>query len=495
MHPESVKLSRLLEGFAPVPGPDPEVGGLSLDTRSLRPGELFFACPGLRDDGRRHLDAAVRAGACAVLMEPADSAPEIGIPCLAIPNLRERIGPIAARFYGEPSRGLTVCAVTGTNGKTTCAELLGQAWRHLGRRSAVIGTLGVGEAGGPADAASGLTTPDALSLQRSLAELRGAGYAVVCLEASSHGLDQGRLNGVAADTAIFTNLSRDHLDYHADMDDYFEAKARLFRLPGLRLAVLNAADACYPALRGRVRAEHCITYGAGGDLTVDDLHESAAGLSGTLHHAGHSAKFESRLLGRLNLDNLLAVVASLIGGGRSLAESAALLGRLTPPPGRLESFPPAGDPAEHPRLIVDYAHTPDALEAALLALRPLCAGKLWCVFGCGGERDPGKRAPMGEIAARLADHVVITNDNPRHESPQAIAEAIRKGAPQAEVLLDRRMAIEQAFDRAGPRDWVLIAGRGHESVQDCGDIRHPLSDRNLAAELTRRPRAEAPSSC
>ncbi|ROR29679.1 UDP-N-acetylmuramoyl-L-alanyl-D-glutamate--2,6-diaminopimelate ligase [Inmirania thermothiophila] len=454
------------------------VRGLALDSRRLAPGEVFLACRGSRGHGLAHLDAALAAGAAAVLWEPAPGvAPPAGlaVPAVAVPGLGRRAGELAARFWGDPSARLEVVGITGTNGKTSVAHFLVQAWEAAGVSAAFVGTLGVGrlEALEP----TGHTTPDPVTLQARLADFAAAGVRRVAMEVSSHALDQDRVAGVRFRAAVFTNLSRDHLDYHGDMAAYGAAKARLLAWPGLALRVVNADDPFGAAWLARAGAE-ALTYGlgAGAWLRAEAVEATPAGLRLVLRRGRERAVLATPLAGRFNAANLLAAAAVLLGQGAALAEAVRLLAAVAPVPGRMERL---GGGAL-PTVLVDYAHTPDALAQALEAARAHARGRLWCVFGCGGERDRGKRPLMGAAAERLADVVVLTDDNPRGEDGDAIIAEILAGMrrPQAaRIERDRGRAIRLAVAEAGAGDVVLVAGKGHETTQEVGGRRLPWSDR------------------
>lgn len=455
------------------------VTGVTLDSRELCRGHLFLALKGQRHDARDLIPAAIAAGAAAVFAEQDAAWPEHrvldGVPVLVLPQLAQQAGEIAARFFDRPTQQLQVLAVTGTNGKTSVAQLLAGALTRLGRKAAVLGTLGNGVYG--ALTRSTHTTLDACRLQALFARFVAEGVDSVAMEASSHGLVQGRLNGTAIRVALFTNLTRDHLDYHGDMESYAAAKERLFRWPGLQAAVLNADDpvgvryaaAVAPGvqvLRYSQRAE------AEAELRALAVVPTLSGLSLRLATPAGECALEVPLLGRFNVSNLLAVLGGLLALGVPLAEAVAALRQARPVPGRMQSF--SGD---HPTVVVDYAHTPDALEKVLVSLREHAQGRLVCVFGCGGDRDRGKRPEMGAIAARLADRVVVTSDNPRSEDPQAIAAEIVAGMPSCPVVeLDRRRAIHEAIAGAARHDIVLVAGKGHEDYQEIAGVRHSFDD-------------------
>jgi UDP-N-acetylmuramoyl-L-alanyl-D-glutamate--2,6-diaminopimelate ligase len=486
-------LTALLEGFAALASlEDIQVTGLATDSRQVRPGDLFLAVSGLQHHGLEHACAAVAAGAVAVAWEPeagrpdlADLAEALVVPACAVPELRARLGHIASRFYGAPSRELFVVGVTGTDGKTSCTHFLAEAFAEPGCPGALLGTLGYGPFGRLKPASH--TTPDALVVQRELAELRDAGLRRVAMEVSSHGLHQGRVNGVNFDVAVFTNLSRDHLDYHGDLAAYGAAKRLLFQAPGLQAAVINGGDAFGRELLGQLSSGlRTIAYGLEEELADLQGVERVSGHELQLGEHGFSLRVDSPwgqgelragLLGGFNAGNLLAVLAVLGIAGMPLEEILARLSRVHTVPGRMERF---GGEAGQPLVVVDYAHTPRALEQVLLALRGHCRGTLWCVFGAGGDRDRGKRPLMGAAAERLADRLVLTNDNPRGEAPDAILQEILAGMAHpgdARVIADRAEAIRHAVAQARPGDLVLVAGKGHEDYQQIGDRRLPFSDR------------------
>jgi len=498
--PQSMLLSQLLEGFAELAAAqDIEVHGLTLDSRKVKPGTLFCALAGGRARGHDYVQDAVARGAVAILAESgeeADSGPvSIGVPRIAVPHLREKLGIIAARFYAEPSQQMRVIGITGTNGKTSVSRYLAQALAVDGP-SGVIGTLGNGVLG--AETAATHTTPDAITVQALLAQQWQQGVQSVAMEVSSHGLDQARVNGVRFDIAVFTNLSRDHLDYHGGMDHYADSKARLFTWPGLKHAVLNLDDPCGARLLERLAdATQAVVYGlephpvADGVqwLWADDITSSLQGVEVVVQSSWGRGRFHSELLGRFNVSNALAVLATLLVMGLDFDTALTRLSLLRPVAGRMERFG-GGD---LPLVVVDYAHTPDALEQVLVALRGHCRGRLWCIFGCGGDRDEGKRPLMGAIAQQLADRVVISNDNPRSEPPAAIAEAILAGMNDPEaarVQLDRAAAIDGAIAEADAGDLVLVAGKGHEDYQVIGEQRLHFDDREQVQISLARRRAQ-----
>ncbi len=482
--------------------------GLCADSRALRAGDVFVAYPGASADGRRYIGDAIARGAAAVLWEREGFSWDETwrIPNVAVDGLRGLAGHLAHEVYGRPSEKLWLAGVTGTNGKTSCSQWIAQALSSLGRKTAVIGTLGSGFAPAPGGepvaelAPSVNTTPDAIEVHRRLAEFLQAGAQGVAMEVSSIGLDQGRVNGAQFDVALFTNLSRDHLDYHGDMERYAAAKAQLFDVPGLSGAVLNMDDVLGVRIAQKLagskvaRAGYSVHAGVASAagleffLEAENIRLSREGLGFGLVSSWGRAEVKCALLGRFNVANLLGVLGVLLGAGVALSPAVAALAALTPPPGRMQRLGGAGKPLA----VVDYAHSPDALKEALIGLRPLRnpdAGRLICVFGCGGDRDRGKRALMGAIAARNADQVVLTSDNPRSEDPLEIITEILEGvlgeaqmAHAPLVIADRREAIAAVIAAAAAGDVVLIAGKGHEDYQERAGQRIPFSDAAVAAE-------------
>jgi UDP-N-acetylmuramoyl-L-alanyl-D-glutamate--2,6-diaminopimelate ligase len=478
-----MRLSTLLAGLTEAPlAHDPEISGITLDSRAVRQGWLFIAVPGARTDGRAYIAGAYSRGAAASVYEVNGFEPDArSANAIGVRALHQHIGVIADRFYGAPSRKLKVVGVTGTNGKTTTTHLLAQVLDRPEARCGLIGTLG---SGFPGQLDPSLhTTPDAVSVHRLMADFVAAGAKAVCMEVSSHALDQARVAGVAFDIAVFTNLTRDHLDYHGDMDAYAEAKARLFDFPHLKAAVINQDDAFGRELieRARGRAQ-VLSFGLhGGDVRALTVETSLGGLALTIATPHGETRLRSPLLGRFNAANLLAVLAVLLVAGVPLTEATNALAHAQPVAGRMERF---GGSDRQPLVVVDYAHTPDALEKVLQALREHTQGKLVCVFGCGGDRDRGKRPQMGRIAEQLADVVILTNDNPRHEDPAFIIREISTGMQTTpSVVPDRVHAIRAALSEARVGDIVLIAGKGHEDYQQIGDQRLAYSDRDTVRTL------------
>jgi UDP-N-acetylmuramoyl-L-alanyl-D-glutamate--2,6-diaminopimelate ligase len=457
-------------------------GDLRSDSRAVQPGDAFIAWPGHARDGREFVPAALTAGAATCLVEDAgvDAFAFADARVAALSDLKARTGEIAANYYGQPSEKLAVLAVTGTNGKTSTAWWTAQALSLLGQRCGVVGTLGVGEPGHLAY--TGLTTPDPVLLQQTFRGMVDQGFAACAIEASSIGILEHRLAGTRPRVAIFTNFTQDHLDYHGSMEAYWAAKRQLFDFPGLQAAVLNIDDpqgaALAAELQGRLEVWTC-SLNAPARISAHDLHYRAGGLAFTLREGEHSLLVETGLIGDYNVANLLGVIGGLRALGHELIAIASVIGRVTPVPGRMQRV---GNGRELPQAVVDYAHTPDALEKALAALRPLAqarGGKLHCLFGCGGNRDRSKRPLMGAIAALGADRVILTSDNPRHEAPEPILADIAAGLPeesQALVLADRREAVRRALQEAEVRDVVLLAGKGHEDYQEVAGERHHFDD-------------------
>jgi len=476
---------------------------LCLDSRQLRPGDVFFACPGIASDGRAYMEAAVAAGAAAIVRQAGGDHPSpAAVPVLEVEGLAALLGEVAHLWYGRPSDALTVIAVTGTNGKTSTTQWIAAALNAEGMPCGTIGTLGVTLADG-GNLGGALTTPDVLTMHRSLAAIARAGGVAAAIEASSIGIEQGRLDGVSIQVAGFTNLTRDHLDYHGTEERYKQAKFALFSRAGLRGAVVNADDAAgRELLEGAAPSGHRVGYSLRRDseaaFRAEDIQHGANGLVFNLVTPDGSAQILTHLVGEHNISNLLLVAGVLRELGWGLSRIARALAVLHPVPGRLQVVTALGGASAarpQPLVVVDYAHTPDALERALEALRPLArdrGGRLRCVFGCGGDRDTGKRPLMGAAAARLADVIVVTTDNPRTEPPEAIIEQIVAGMPgRPDIRIDRADAILEGIWGAGERDVVLLAGKGHETYQEVHHVRSPFDDREWARfALTWRQGAE-----
>lgn len=489
------------------------VSGLTLDSRQVQRGDAFFALRGTQGHGITFAASAVQRGAQVVLAEADDSLPPLAgegaeggrgqpprvisdTPVLWIDGLHDEVGEIAARFYERPSESMRMLGVTGTNGKTSCVQLLAQALTLLGHRAASIGTLGAGVHGQLHEGER--TTPDAISVQALLADFRDADVSHVAMEVSSHALEQGRVGAVDFEVAAFTNLTRDHLDYHGSMEAYGAAKAKLFAWPGLRSAVINIDDAFGLELAAQLPAgvqplRFSMADDSAAEVAASAIVTSSEGLAFQLRTPWGTRAIRSHLLGRFNVANLLAVVACLGALGEPFGRIVAAVEQLQPVNGRMSRL---GGLQGQPLVVVDYAHTPDALEQALTAVRAHCAGQLICVFGCGGERDAGKRPLMGAIAARLADVAIVTDDNPRGEDGDAIVAQIVAGMEAARAMTverDRAAAIVAALGLARPGDVVLIAGKGHETYQDGAAGKRPFDDLAVAhaalEQLSREPRA------
>jgi UDP-N-acetylmuramoyl-L-alanyl-D-glutamate--2,6-diaminopimelate ligase len=461
---------------------------LIVDSRELRSGDVFAAFPGAQADGRQFVGAAAKAGAAAVLVQSgAGSTTTTSIPIVMVENLSRTIGIVADDFYDRPSSTLSVYGVTGTNGKTTIATWLAQANNALGRTCGFIGTLGSGFLGALRDSKN--TTPDAASVHSELAALKSRGATVVAMEVSSHALDQARVGGVRFEAAIFSNLTQDHLDYHKTMAAYGEAKAKLFTDYQVRHRVINVDDEFGAKLFAR-RLPNAVSYGLRGGLVRCKV-ASAAHDHMKLVIDSPWGRIDARLAatGTFNAYNATAVAAALFASDVGRDDVAFALAALSAAPGRLQRVQLSASDA--PAVFVDYAHTPDALCKAIVALRDVCVGQLWVVFGCGGDRDTSKRPLMGEIAAREANRVVITSDNPRSEPPdeiiaQVLSGAKRIAAANVDTIADRREAIAYAIRQASSKDVVLIAGKGHETYQELTGVRYPFSDVEVAQSIDRQ---------
>jgi UDP-N-acetylmuramoyl-L-alanyl-D-glutamate--2,6-diaminopimelate ligase len=480
--------------------PELLIEGITNDSRKVGSGDLFVAVTGLNVDGRSFIADAQEKNAVGILCEPPRPEIELEIPIVAVKNLKASVGNIASRFYGNPSDQLLVVAITGTNGKTSCSHFIAQGLSAMGTRCGVIGTMGYGTLTSAKGAAAkgaqyrplknnvsgtDLTTPDPIVLQEYLAYLVDDDCSAVALEASSHGLAQGRLNGTQINVAVFTNMTRDHLDYHADFDSYHESKQQLFSWEGLKTAVVNLDDEFGRRL--------CSSIGDGVEVLAVSASSSEADIYGKdirLHDDGLSfsvcspwgeAKVRSPLVGRFNVHNLLSTLGVICSQSYGFEEAISVISEIGMVKGRMEVIRNPGQPT----VIIDYAHTPDALDKALQATKEHCLGELWCVFGCGGDRDKGKRPLMGEIASTHASHVVITDDNPRSESSLVIANEIAHGVVagvDVEIEADRRTAIWKTLSNAGSRDVVLIAGKGHEEYQEVSGKKLAFSDHDVVGD-------------
>ena len=457
-------------------------GSLRTDSRQVSPGDGFIAWPGAAHDGRHHVAGAVARGAsaCLVEREGVEGFDFGGHNVADYAGLKAATGPIAAAYFDHPSRALQIAAVTGTNGKTTTAWWLAQALTRLGRRCGLVGTLGIGEPG--AMVSNGLTTPDPVLLQQHLRLFVQSGYTACAIEASSIGIEEHRLDSVAIEVAVFTNFTQDHLDYHADMDAYWTAKRALFDWPGLKSAVVNLDDAKGPELLTSLAHRmldiwsfSCLNPAR---LQARAIHHGPRGVSFELVEGFETRRIDTLSLGLFNVSNLLGVLATLRALGVRFDDAVQACTDLLPVPGRMEVITGEGEPL----VIVDYAHTPDALDKVLVALKPIALGRggqLWCIFGCGGDRDASKRPLMAGVAQQHADRIVVTSDNPRGEDPQTIIEQIclgLQGQSGVQVDPDRAHAIGNALRDAGAQDVVLLAGKGHEPYQEMQGVRVPYSD-------------------
>lgn len=475
--------------------PDIEVTDITATSSRVTPGAMFIACRGSRHHGLEFASEAIAAGAAAIVWEPESGCdlPELpsSVPAVAVPGLSGKVGDLADRFFAQPSAQMEVAGITGTNGKTTTAWLVSQALAKLGATAGYMGTMGygIGAELSPAE----LTTPGVITVHRRMRELADKGATHVAMEVSSHGLDQGRIDAVSIDIAAFTNLSRDHLDYHGSLEAYAAAKSRLFQVESLQSAVINIGDAF-----GRVLAAECpanvrliraalsqaVPAGVEPEL-VAEVASSARGITLQINGEFGEAELPSSLWGLFNAENLLVAAGILLAQGFPLVRVVEALAECTAPAGRMEVIR-TNDVL--PLVVVDFAHTPDALAKAIEVVRQHVSGAVTVVFGCGGERDKGKRGEMGSAASRLANRVIVTDDNPRYEDPQAIITEIVAGVDDASTMhveRDRATAIRRAIEEAGPGDAILIAGKGSESVQWVADEALPFSDAAVAADVLR----------
>lgn len=477
-------MSSSLNKIFPHASSDLMIRELTLDSRNVRGGDLFLAVPGANFDGRDHIADALKRGAAAVAyeVEGAKVLPITDVPLIPVKGLAAQLSDIAGRFYGDPSRSLNLVGVTGTNGKTSVTQLVAQALDLLGQHCGIVGTLGTGFYGSLQSGRH--TTPDPIAVQATLTDLKKAGARAVAMEVSSHGLDQGRATALAFDVAVLTNLSRDHLDYHGTMQAYGEAKAKLFAWSELRCRVINIDDEFGRTLAAEKRESRLITYSledSSAYLYCRDAQFGDEGVRATLVTPQGQHLLRSSLLGRFNLSNVLAAVGALLGLDYALDEILKVLPQLEGPVGRMQRL---GGGAK-PLVVVDYAHTPDALEKVLTALRPHAKGRLLCLFGCGGDRDRGKRPLMAEVVERLADGVLVTDDNPRSEVPAKIFDDIREGfsaAQNVRFVEGRGQAIAEIIASASANDVIVLAGKGHEDYQEINGQRQPFSDLEEAAK-------------
>ena len=492
------KLSDLLSGLTTFPGQiDTLVTGLALDSRTVVPCDAFVALVGANQHGLMHVEQAISRGASAVIYDPAENGRQLAeslqcgtsalVPMIAVNNLSIKLGELAARFYGDPSRFMDIIGITGTNGKTSCSQFLSQMLDSSG----IIGTLGWGEWGKLSKTLN--TTPDALTIQKILAEFLKSKKRTVAIEVSSHGLEQGRVNGVTFNGALFTNISRDHLDYHGSMEAYVQAKLALLKKPGLVFAVENLDNvyskqiiAAVPesvklwnfSVKGKISA-------LGECVNAENIQHKTDGIEFDVRYRHQLQRVKVPLYGDFNIENILAVLTVMLAMGFSLDEITKKLVGIKPVVGRMERFGAETDPL----IFVDYAHTPDALDKVLSSLRKHCKQALWVVFGCGGNRDQGKRPQMGKIAEQWADHVIITDDNPRYENGLDIVNDILNGCSSAkvEVIQNREQAIQKVVASAAKNDCIVIAGKGHEEYQESNGVCVAFSDRQVVmAALNKR---------
>lgn len=490
MNQPNKTLASLLAGIAFVdPEMDCTIHGLSSDSRQVKKGDLFIAYPGEKSDGRQFIEEAFKKGAAAVLAEEVEFDSSLSSKnevLLKTDNVQHKVGRIASRFYNHPSRRMHIMGVTGTNGKSSIAYLLACALNNFGHKSVYFGTLGTGFPDKLQESTH--TTLDPIHLQQSLAHFVEQGVTHAALEVSSHALDQGRVAAIEFETGIFTNLTRDHLDYHKTMEAYGEAKAKLFRQFGLKTAVINQDDAFGVKLSHTLSPEiFALGYSLKdphAEIFADNVSITYEGIQATIKTPWGEGRLKTPLLGYFNLYNILAVVG-VLGSMYSLEKILKCVQTLPHVPGRMECI----TSPNNPMFIVDYAHTPDALKNVLSTANDLLkgtSGKLWCVFGCGGDRDKGKRPEMGKIAELFADYIVITNDNPRTEDPKIIAQEINEGITSSKkvmMILDREKAIKYTFNEAKPYDIILIAGKGHEPYQIIGTEKHHFSDQEICRKL------------
>jgi UDP-N-acetylmuramoyl-L-alanyl-D-glutamate--2,6-diaminopimelate ligase len=497
------QLKELLSGLAFLTDQDDmPIRGLVLDSRTVVHGDAFIALAGAKQHGLTHLEQAIGKGACAVIFDPAGKGRQLAetlrpglstrVPMIAVDNLGLKLGELAGRFYGDPSKLMEVIGITGTNGKTSCSQFLSQMLDDCG----IIGTLGWGQWGKLNKTLN--TTPDALAIQKILAELIKDKNHTVAMEVSSHGLEQGRVNGVTFKGAVFTNISRDHLDYHGTMEAYVEAKLALLSKPGLAFSVVNLDDAyreqITAAVPESVKLWHFSAKGkttdSGECVSAENIGHKPDGIEFDVRWQDQLQRVKVPLYGDFNVENVLAVLAVMLAMEVPLKRAVEKLGFLQPVEGRMERFGTKTDPL----IFVDYAHTPDALDKVLSSLRKHCKQDLWVIFGCGGNRDTGKRPQMGQIAEQWADHVVITDDNPRYENGLDIVNDILAGmepvrAAKVEVIQNREQAIQQVITNADQNDCIVIAGKGHEQYQESNGVCVPFSDKQVVVNtLSRRNR-------
>jgi UDP-N-acetylmuramoyl-L-alanyl-D-glutamate--2,6-diaminopimelate ligase len=468
-----------------------EITGLTLDSRAVKSGDLFIAVSGTKQHGLAHIDQVIAKGAKAVLYDPAGEAANYvqkcqGIPVIPVVQLNDSLGELAARFYRHPSEHLAVIGITGTNGKTSCSQFLGQALDNSG----IIGTLGWGTWGALNKTIN--TTPDVLTIQQILTEFVAENKKAVAMEVSSHGLDQGRVQGIRFLAAVYTNFSRDHLDYHGSMEDYLGAKLKLLKMRGLSFIVVNMDDKSAGQIIDAVPkgvkvwgiSTKAKTRETDESVVAKDIEHTSTGIEFTVCWNGNTQRMVAPIFGDFNVENLLCVIAVMLAMGHSLQGIASKLKTLQPVTGRMQRCETVVDDIS---VFVDYAHTPDALYRVLTSLRKHCTKSLWVVFGCGGDRDIGKRPQMGSLAEQWADFIIVTDDNPRSEDNKEITRQILSGCNSNKAILiqDRKEAIQFAITNASKSDCIVIAGKGHESYQEIRGVQYPFNDRQIAEEALR----------
>ena len=457
---------------------DVRLSAIATDSRRVCSGDVFLALPGYAADGRDYIEAAVNTGAAAVLVESGKDVPEVDVPLIAVEGLKAKAGELVDFALGRPSKQVRVIGVTGTNGKSSTVHFLGSLLDRLSNGCGIMGTLGKGRVGALSD--TGNTTADVLSSHQFAATVRDESLGWMAMEVSSHGLDQERISGLNVDTAIFTNLTRDHLDYHGSMESYADAKGLLFARPELKFAIFNGDDEWSSYLSEKTLSAKCLTYSLSdqtADVYLRNIQLLPDGMQAYIVTPWGEGELQTPLLGRFNLSNLLGVICALGCHGIALDDVLTAIPGIENVPGRLERY----GSAQQPSVVIDYAHTSDALSSVLSALREHGNDSVTCVFGCGGDRDKGKRALMAQAACAGADRVILTSDNPRTEEPVSIIEDALAGLNEEQkklvtVVVDRAEAIAQAVETSGPGDVVLVAGKGHESYQEIHGVRYPFSD-------------------
>lgn len=473
------------------------VTDIQINSRNVAPGALFIALSGTRDDGEKYISAAIANGAVAILIDESSridlAAAEA--PIIRIRDLRRVLPHIVKRFFASASAATTVFGVTGTNGKSTITSMLAQLATLMGEKGAVIGTLGYGDISG-ALIDTGLTTPDIVTCHRLLAALRQNHVNSIAMEVSSHGIDQGRVAGIAFDAAIISNVTRDHLDYHGTLQNYVQVKQSFLMSSECQIAVVNLDDDICKKMLAPIREQgrSVLTYGIddrAADVCAEITAFTNAGMSVSIRSPWGHGSVDVPYVGAFNLHNLLAAITAHCATGKKFSTVIDQVSKLRPVAGRLQKVTIGADISRQlPDVFVDYAHTPDALEQVLTALRQHVRGNLWVVFGCGGDRDKGKRPLMAEVASRLSDRCIVTSDNPRTEDAQSIVQDVAAGLKPpaiAEIVIERQQAIAAAINNADAQDTILLAGKGHEDYQIIGDKKIPFSDYLVAKDaLTRR---------